>query len=410
MKAITFYIGLLLTAASCVQVKQVTLFEQAPESRILPNVHGFYAVNILREQLGSEVWFTPNASCLQVRQETEQVYAGNGAFYLKWDKPEGGCEWIGMGVGWDAWTGKNLEPILHKAAIQIKAKAMKGRIQSLPLAVSLEDYAGNGAWLGVLPELIEHKEKEEWATITLPLERFSWNEFGADPGNIKQMIIQFEAAGELWVDEIEIVAYEGLRNQPYTTNLIEDSLLVIDGHLSDWAGFNFLNIDKHRVAWVFSENWLFGAGEICDSSSMANSFSGKEVIKGDGVELMLGLNPDSHAERKQLLLSDHHLFIKASDQPGVYNMRKEAQWIADARIKMTATGCGYQFETAIPLKYFDAGNIQPNKVYAMETAVQVEDKNGNLTQLRWNSPNRAGYRENPSLWGQMMVNMKKNPQ
>lgn len=410
MKTVSLYLGILLMCSSCLELKQTTLFDQNSEERNLPHVAGFYAVNILKDQLSSEVWYTENAACLNVRQESGQVYAGKGAVYLKWDKLEGGCEWIGMGIGWDAWTGKNLEPILNKAAIQFKARIPKGKIQSLPLAVSLEDYAGNAAWLGIFPELIEYKGNEEWATVTLPLERFGWEEFGADPGNIKQMIIQFEAAGELWVDEIEIVAHEGLKNEAYVAQSIQDNQLNIDGDLSDWSGVNTLQIGEHRLELSFSENWMYCSGVICDDTPMKNTYSGKDVLKADGIEILLGLNPDASASRKQMLLSDQHMVIKSSEKPGVYDVRNEGRLISEAKIKMLPAGCGYRYECAIPMSYFGLGSIKPEEVYALEVAINFGQEIGDKKQLRWNSNQRKGYDQNPSLWGKMMLKTNKNPQ
>lgn len=410
MKLLPTYLGVILFSTSCITLKEVSLFDEIPQENILPNVGGFFAVNILRDQLNSEVWYTENAACLQVRQESEQVYAGNGAVYLKWDKQEGGCEWIGMGIGWDAWTGKNLEPILNKAAIQFKARIPKGKIQSLPLAVSLEDYGGNAAWLGIFPELITYQGNEDWATITLPLERFGWDEFGADPGNIKQMIIQFEAAGEMWLDEITITEYQGLRNQPYLAHWIDDSNIKLDGDLSDWTQMNTLKLDQHHLTLAFSAHWMYFSGVICDETPRNNPFSGKEVTKADGFELLIGLNPDAYPGRKQRLLSDQHLAINASTNPQVFDLRKEGNPVSGARILMSDVTCGYQFEGAVPMAYFGLGNLQPDKAYAFEAALNFGPEKGNKKQLRWNSNHRNGYAENPSLWGKILVKSMINPQ
>lgn len=384
---------------SCIQVKEVGLFEEPSKDRNLPNVNGFYAVNILKDQIGSEVWVTEQSSCIQLKQEQSVVANGTGAFYLKWDKPEGGCDWIGMGIGWDNWSAKDLSGILNEAAIQFKVKGMNGPIRSLPLAVSLEDYTGNGAWLGLFPEFISQKENESWATVTLPLERFGWNEFGANPGNIKQMIIQFEAAGEMFIDELQIVPYRGLLNQQHVARYSEQARFIIDGLLDDWKQLPELALNSHIIHLFADTHFLYISGEILDASPIENNFSAKNLSQGDGIEMAFSLNPEASPNRTKMLFSDQHLFISASADCAVYDLKNQSKPIGGAQLKCLASDHGYSFECAIPLNYFPIKSIKSGTTYLFEAGVNASDKDGRSGQQRWNSPSRSEFPQNPSLWG-----------
>ena len=53
------------------------------------------------------------------------------------------CEWIGMGIGWDGWQGKDMSRIMEKSAIELVVRVEKGSISSLPIVFILEDYSEN---------------------------------------------------------------------------------------------------------------------------------------------------------------------------------------------------------------------------------------------------------------------------
>ena len=49
------------------------------------------------------------------------------------------CEWIGMGIGWASWAGKNIVPALEHAAIEFYARVDGNPIYALPIVFILED-------------------------------------------------------------------------------------------------------------------------------------------------------------------------------------------------------------------------------------------------------------------------------
>jgi hypothetical protein len=53
---------------------------------------------------------------------------------------------------------------------------------------------------------VHYVGEEKWAYVRIPLSEFNWKENNADPSAIKQFVIQFEVAGELYFDDFEIVA------------------------------------------------------------------------------------------------------------------------------------------------------------------------------------------------------------
>lgn len=191
--------------SSCLSVKSTSLWDEKSDTPEPEHIGRFYGLSVLPEGISSEVWFTENAKCLMVTNSDDIVHSGEKGLHLKWDKRAGGCDWVGMGVGWDSWTGKDLTSILDSAAIQIMVRGVDGPLSSLPLAASLEDYSGNQAWIGFHKKYFGSVNDAGWTIVQLPLSDFTWNEFNADYSNVKQFIIQFEASGEAYFDDIQIV-------------------------------------------------------------------------------------------------------------------------------------------------------------------------------------------------------------
>ncbi|MCB9245058.1 MAG: hypothetical protein H6606_01395 [Flavobacteriales bacterium] len=398
------YIALCVLLASCVEFKKVDIFDSGSQAPVPPHIENFYALNVLSDHLSGEVWFTEDAKCIEVRNESQTVYSGEGSLYLKWNKTDGGCDWIGLGIGWNGWASKDMSAVLNKAAIRFKAKSNSGKINSLPLAVSLEDYGGNAAWLGLFPEFITYIDGEDWATITLPLERFGWNEFGADASNIKQMIIQFEASGECFIDAVSVVPYEGLRNATYRATIVPLDRIVVDGELTDWNGLPQMDLGEHKVSICSDSKMLYVSGSITDPTPMLNSRSGKEAWNGDAIELAIGVNHEAAGGRTKLLLSDRHFILRASNNPELYDVSRDGIKVPGALTKLVRSEAGYRFEFAIPLTYFGLTAWSKNAAYPVEIAVDLGDESGRKTQVRWNSPNREGFHNNPSLWGNLVFN------
>jgi hypothetical protein len=205
LKTIVSTLAVIIMFSSCFTFRKQNLWIEdkiRPEPNKIGNV---YALNILNEGMGSEVWFTKNLSCLQVSSEDSLVNSGFKSVHISWDKQAGDCKWLGLGIGWDAWNSKDLSSIMDSAAIQLRIYSPYGQIKSLPLAACLEDYFGNQAWTGLGSDKIKYHATEKWGIVKLPLNYFNWAENNADISAIKQFIIQFEAAGDVYFDDIEIV-------------------------------------------------------------------------------------------------------------------------------------------------------------------------------------------------------------
>ena len=188
-----------------VQFRNLNLYDIADEPE-KENIHGFTSLSIFDHHFDKQVWISPESHCVQLKliKNDEQ---NENSLMAKWDKITGGCKWIGMGFGWDNWKPKDMSQLISDCAIEIKFKSPNTDLTNLPLAFALEDYSGSQAFLGFnLKQLTSSFIKSnQWNSIILPLNEFPFEYTETDFSNIKQFIIQFEADGELIIDQIKLI-------------------------------------------------------------------------------------------------------------------------------------------------------------------------------------------------------------
>ena len=196
-----FLVISLLFLVSCVTLKEVGVFDEPANQKEPDGFNGFYSTSIYSDSITQEVWFTRSETCLKVEASEEVKYSGEAALHLQWDKISQSCEWLGLGIGWDSWNGKDIKNIINNGAIEMMVRNKEGVRKGLPLAACLEDYSDGQAWIGFSANAILAKEiGEEWVKVRLPFSEFEWDAVnGANPSNIKQFIIQFEADGDIYV-------------------------------------------------------------------------------------------------------------------------------------------------------------------------------------------------------------------
>jgi hypothetical protein len=187
-------------------MKTLGLYDLA-ETAVAAEIGGFGALQLFDDNMGSEVWVSKESACVSVIRDNKKPYSGDYCMHAKWDKIAGGCKWIGMGIGWDNWQPKDLSGILDSASIQMQIRSNTDTLKSLPLALALEDYTGAQCFIGFSAKYLNGQRitPNGWTTVSIPLSEFPFERFQTQPDMIKQFIIQFEADGDVYIDNIKLV-------------------------------------------------------------------------------------------------------------------------------------------------------------------------------------------------------------
>lgn len=397
--------GLLFCMAlsGCVEVKQAALYPQPNTEAAEPHIANCYALQIFDDHITNDIWYTQNTSCIQIDELKSGQYAGEGALHIKWNKPQSECDWIGMGVGWDDWFAKDLHQIVDSAAIQFYVRNVSGVTKGLPWAIAFEDYGNAQAWCGMSPNFIENGEiTENWTKVTIPLSEFDYDMQEPDMRTVKQMIIQFEGDGEIYLDDIKLVRSSGSTNKsasvypyiaPFTEGTKNSALVSIP--LS-------FELESGSIGVAYTANQLHVQAKIIDNTPMQNSKSGTDIWNGDAIEIAFATNPEANRLRKTFLLSDKHIGIRCTDKPVIWDWSRNVE--IQGEVYITKTADGYVVEASIPWSALDCSPWQAGKWYGFECAIDNGDAKGRLHQTRWNDNYNADFHINPSLWGKIEVN------
>lgn len=395
------YLLLIVGVTACISPKHVELFDQENPQKEPKGIKGFYATDIYTDYITSEVWFTQSASCLTVEASKDVKKNGEASLHLRWDKVSQSCEWLGIGFGWDAWNGKNVESIINESAIEMWVKMKEGSKKSLPLAACLEDYSGGQAWLGFSDNVVVGDAiTEEWTLLRLPLSEFGWKENKADASNIKQLLIQFEADGDIYVDDMKVVPFKGSYRQRAYVDLTRQDL-EIDGTVEPLWGKPSLTIGNNKVTIRSENEYLYLAAEIKDETPLRNSQEGDKVWDGDAIEFAFSTDPGLSNTRTYLRSTDQHIGIRLSKDPMVWSWKTHEE-VPNAEVYVTSKGNTVWMEAKIPLASFGDVSFQPNSVYGLEVAIDEGNGTSRTAQLRWNDPSNQGFHANPGMWGELI--------
>lgn len=206
MRLIFAFIAL-LAMQSCVQWQPLSLYD-APLPEVADDgLKGFSAPIIWQEQLTSEVWVTQEKRCIEMQLKNEQAAKGQNYLHLKWNKQAGGCPWLGMGFGWDGWSGKDLSMIANDGALTFQVKNFGGKPlkSGLPGALGFEDFAGNQSFVGMFGKYVTGGAiGSDWVMMQIPLADILAQNPEIDATAIKQLIFTLESEGEIGIDEMII--------------------------------------------------------------------------------------------------------------------------------------------------------------------------------------------------------------
>ena len=214
------WIAVLAVAASgCVQFQPVALYsgvEAAPTPERPRTVRLAAEPIIYDDQNDDTIWFQDDARCTQGGLTEDVVYEGRRAVEVSWDRAAEGCEWAGLGFGWDNWAGKDLSALLPYAAVQMHVRTKQGTMYGLPIVLTLEDYSGGMGFAYTANRYFERPFiDEEWQTITVPLAAFDLDVENLDPTNVKQLMFELQQSGSIYIDDVQLVFYEEPEQEPW---------------------------------------------------------------------------------------------------------------------------------------------------------------------------------------------------
>lgn len=374
-------------------LKKVGLYDNELEEEV--NVRGFTQLTIFENDLTDEFWTAGEKACINGNLEQKD---GESYLKLNWNKDLDECDWVGMGFGWDGWTGKDMGYVADTLAIELVVRSTGKSFSNIPWAFCLEDYGGKQAWLGYNKSFLMSNEiTTDWTRVEIPLSLFPFEENGVDLTSIKQLMVQVFAEGTIEIRHIRLIPFsKKLKKEVHAEKL---SLLPkIDGELTDWLTSFTAFGSGHQFAATYSSDSLYLAIKVVDSSPRTNGQIGTNLWNGDAVEIAFSTNATADSKRKFLLLSDQHIGINSGKNTYLWDW-KEDQTIYAIHYQIKLTETGYIVEMAIPFKTLYQLELVKGLQLDFEIAVDLASTSLRDSQERWNSAASEGFHTSPQKWG-----------
>jgi hypothetical protein len=373
--------------------KKVGLYDEESTKKF--TIRGFSQMDIYIDELSDDFWSAKNTACLQALQGKDDL---DSYLKLQWNKDQDGCDWVGMGFGWDSWAAKDIAYVQDTIAIELEVRSTGKSFTNIPCAFGIEDYAGRQAWLGYSKSFLIGKEiTQNWTKVQLPFSLFPFEENQLDLTSVKQLIIQFFGEGAIEVNTIKIIPFSSkLKLDLHATSIANSP--KIDGDLSDWnTSFTPLS-EIHSFAVRYNPDTLFFAFSVVDDTPLQNSQKERNCWNGDAIELAFSTNSTADTKRKFFLLSDQHIGINCTSNTNAWSFNSSSE-IPTILKGFKQNERGYTVEIAIP--YFNLYNqkLVTGTQLGFEAAIDLGTYEKRQSQVRWNSSYEEGFNLSPAKWG-----------
>ncbi len=209
---------LLALFTSCVQFKEATLYSGEMRKALPPKPERISSVvePVLFKNATADVWGLEKDDCKEIGLSKDVYYVGSQSIKVVWDRETGNCIWAGFGIGWDGWAGKDLSALMDHAAFSFYVRTVEGKSFGLPFVLTLEDYSGGMGFCYTANKYFERTSIDEtWQRVVVPLADFDIATEKLDVTNIKQLQIELQQSGAVYVDNLELVFFTPEPQEPW---------------------------------------------------------------------------------------------------------------------------------------------------------------------------------------------------
>ncbi len=226
---------------ACVQMKTASLYDGIEQEIKSPKPTDISLIvePIIYNEDASDVWGLEKDVCQDASISTTIAYSGKESIKLSWNRNAKGCKFAGIGIGWDSYAGKDLSEIIDYVAIQMYVRSQEGKSFGLPFVLTLEDYSGGMGFSYTGNKYFERTTiDEEWQKVVVPLSSFEMEKENLNPSNIKQLQIELQQSGSVYIDDIRLVFYEPEPQEPWLEEEVLPNPLAMPIQLLDDAFIN----------------------------------------------------------------------------------------------------------------------------------------------------------------------------
>ena len=260
----------------------------------------------------TNVWGLEEDECKNF--ETVKIDGRGNVLKLNWNKTV--CDWVGFGIGWNAWQPKDLGQIMETGEIVMDIRAVENETNIPIIVFLLEDYGGiMSAGISGGYCLEKYPITEEWQEFRMPLSVFDYKECGIDLTNVKQLVMECQSSGSILIDNIRIEEFENRviegkkQFEPYTITQSEYAM-IFDGEFDKVWGLGKRDTRDYKVdGKVLKLKWSQPENEYLHQ--MATSWAGwKNIDLSENIEslyLKMDISGRSTMNGNLAIIFDHYM-------------------------------------------------------------------------------------------------------
>jgi hypothetical protein len=260
------FLGLAILLCGCVEFKQLKLYDGMESAPKLGKPESISKVleKVVYYDDHSDVWGVENEICKEAEYISDVVYSGTEAIKISWNRGDEGCIFAGFGIGWDGWAGKDLTQVMDYAAFRFYVRAQKERMYGLPIVLTLEDYSGGMGFCYTANKYFERTFIDTtWQRIEVPLSDFDLDTESLDITNVKQLQLELQQNGSIYIDDISLVFHtppvvEPWMQEEVLPDPLEMPITIFDDAFINNHGWGMMNGNCRNVEISSSEAYSGG--------------------------------------------------------------------------------------------------------------------------------------------------------
>jgi len=181
--------------------------------------------------------------------------------------------------------------------------------------------------------------------------------------------------------------------------VVLDDERQIDMGYDDWQGVSDLSA---RIYLMWDSSYLYLAAIVKDDFPLKNIKSRENIWDGDGIEMAIGVDPESDPERSSYDATDYQLCLAMRLGGGNWSWQLQKAFdTIESKVSKAEDGfSGYIYEAKIPWSEF---NFVPQNGMKLKFNIALND--ADKTQTRETQMVFSGYQdfyEDPSQWGWLL--------
>jgi hypothetical protein len=159
-----------------------------------------FPANIFKDDL-TYAWGMGNYPGKLIELNSIKSYQGNNSIHAKWNQDESGKQIRQIGMNWEHWQAIAFPDSINSYGLQFYVNCNKKNTLN-NIKIGFESYNGKSVLLPINENYISPLPNSDWQLVSIPFSEFNFAEIGFDVNRFKQLTIEFNNSGEIWLDEI----------------------------------------------------------------------------------------------------------------------------------------------------------------------------------------------------------------